>query len=114
MNFDKYRELAKNIEDDFISNGRTYKDVVDKITIDLFDEIEQDLTTQTSKSISKDSAMERQEGYYWVKLSENSTPVTAYFNGESWENYKGSERKFPTEWFFKVDKPENRLTPPNI
>lgn len=44
MDFNKYREKAKEIEDDFIQSGRTYKDVLDKVVIDLFDEMEEELS----------------------------------------------------------------------
>lgn len=40
---DKYREKASEIEYDFIQNDRTYKDVLDAVTIDLFDELEKEL-----------------------------------------------------------------------
>ena len=59
--------------------------------------------------------MERQEGYYWVQLESHLKPSIAYFDGINWDDLEsGRGCIFTQTWFHWKDKPENRLTPPNI
>ena len=52
--------------------------------------------------------MERQEGYYWVRVSEFSIRKIAEYDGRYWWV---DGLKYNIFW---IDLPENRLTPPNI
>ena len=53
--------------------------------------------------------MERQEGYYWVRLHEHTKREIAYYNGKLW---RLNGHLYSVVWI--ADLPENRLTPPNI
>lgn len=58
--------------------------------------------------------MERQEGYYWVIANEHFPPqVALFFGGDSWLLVGNEDSVEPQDLFWK-DKPENKLTPPNI
>ena len=51
MDFNKYRQTAQEIENDFIENGRSYEDALNKIVIDVFDEMEEDYRKEQSKQL---------------------------------------------------------------
>jgi len=70
MNLDKYRILSKQIEDDFISSGRSYKDVLDKVVIDVFDEIE------------KDNKFDIERLHDWIKNPNREKANTAFTEGD--------------------------------
>jgi len=59
--------------------------------------------------------MERQEGYYWVKVGEYSKYLSVSYYNERLNLFTtlGGAMYSASELFW-IDKPENRLTPPNI
>lgn len=51
MDFSKYRQTAQEIENNFIENGRSYEDALNKIVIDLFDEMEEDYKQEQNEQL---------------------------------------------------------------
>jgi len=51
MDFNKYRQTAQEIEDNFIENGRSYEDALNKTVIDVFGEMEEDYKQEQSEQL---------------------------------------------------------------
>lgn len=68
MDFNKYRQTAQEIENDFIENGRSYEDALNKIVIDVFDEMEEDYKQEKSKQLIITDVVGRSEQFSFADM----------------------------------------------